>query len=108
MPNGRLREPFVAVHGRSTEAQTPQKRQNRVLRGCKCAVGVGRGISDSPRQLVNQLQRDTACSTTDSRATVLVIIAGGLFGAVAIPVGSSISFLAIAKNKINVREAATR
>ena len=45
----------------------PQKRQNRVLRGCKCAVGVDRGISDSPRQLVNQLQRDTACSTTDSR-----------------------------------------
>ena len=50
-------------------------------------------------------------ATTDAN-TVLVIIAGGLFGAVAIPVGfnrtkwhSSISFLAIAKNKINVREA---
>ena len=41
--------------------------ENRVLCGGKYAVGVDRGISDSPRQLVNQLQRDTACSTTDSR-----------------------------------------
>ena len=31
-------------------------------------MGVDRGISDSPRQLVNQLQRDTACSTTETAA----------------------------------------
>ena len=42
--------------------------ENRVPCGGKYAVGVGRGISDSPRQLVNQLERDTACSTTDSRS----------------------------------------
>ena len=54
----------------STEGKNPKKtpRQNRVLCGCKCAVGVGRGIPGSPRQLVNQLQRATACSTTDSRS----------------------------------------
>ena len=43
-------------------------RANRVPCGGKYAVGVDRGISDSPRQLVNQLQRDTACITTDSRS----------------------------------------
>ena len=32
-------------------------------------MGVGRGISDSLRQLVNRLQRATACSTTNSRST---------------------------------------
>ena len=36
--------------------------------GWNCAVGVDRGISDSPRQLVNQLHQATACSTTDSRS----------------------------------------
>ena len=40
--------------------------ENRVLCGGKYAVGVDRGISDSPRQLVNQLQRATACSSTHS------------------------------------------
>ena len=132
MPNGPLREPFVAVHGarrrttsgprtassaprpyigyissqwhtrqpqsleqlaaiswcrsrayRTTERAVrrgsrtdPEKCsvgacENRVLCGGKYAVGVDRGISDSPRQLVNQLQRDNACSTTDSRSICL-------------------------------------
>ena len=31
-------------------------------------MGVGMGISDSPRQLMNQLQRATACSSTGSAA----------------------------------------
>ena len=45
--------------------------ENRVPCGGKYAVGVNRGISDSPRQLVNQLQRDNACSTTDIRSICL-------------------------------------
>ena len=41
--------------------------ENRVLCGDKCAVGVGRGISDSPMHLVNQLQRDSAPAFAKSR-----------------------------------------
>ena len=42
----------------STEGKNPKKtpRQNRVLCGGKWDMGVGMGISDSPRQLVNQLE----------------------------------------------------
>ena len=41
--------------------------ENRVLCGGKCAVGVGRGMSDSPMHLVNQLQRDSAPAFAKSR-----------------------------------------
>ena len=38
------------------------------------------GISDSPRQLVNQLQRATACSTTGSRSICSSAAAAGCHG----------------------------
>ena len=38
-----------------------------MLCGGKCSVGVGRGISDSVRQLVNQLQRASAPAFAKSR-----------------------------------------
>ena len=38
-----------------------------MLCGGKCSVGVGMGISDSPRQLVNQLRRASAPAFAKSR-----------------------------------------
>ena len=66
----------------STEGKNPKKtpRQNRVLCGGKWDMGVGMGISDSPRQLMNQPQRATPCSITGSRSIRSSVAAAGCLG----------------------------
>ena len=62
---------------RSAEGKPPPTCQNRVLCDGKWAMGVGMGISDSPRQLVNQLQPATACGITAATPFAFWRLLGG-------------------------------